>query len=131
MNADHYELEATSSDAITAAANQVARTIKAAAIVTFTTTGSTTLRAARERPHAPLLCLTPRVPTARKLCLCWGTRPVVMPEVGTLQEIVDQAIEVAKREELAKKGDKIVLTAGVPLGTPGATNVLRIAWITD
>jgi pyruvate kinase len=131
MNADHYEPEATASDAITAAANQVARTIGAAAIVTFTTTGSTTLRAARERPVVPILCLTPRVPTARKLCLCWGTRPRVMPEVGTLEQIVDQALDVAKREQIGKKGDKIVLTAGVPLGTPGATNVLRIAWLTD
>jgi pyruvate kinase len=131
MNADHYEPEATSSDAITAAANQVAHTIGAVAIVTFTTTGSTTLRAARERPDVPILCLTPRIATARRLCLCWGTHPVLMPEPPSLQAIVDQAIEVARREGLAKKGDKLVLTAGVPLGTPGATNVLRIAWVTD
>jgi pyruvate kinase len=131
MNADHFEPEATASDAITAAASQVARTISAAVIVTFTTTGSTTLRAARERPAVQILCLTPRLPTARRLCLCWGTHPVVMPEVGTLQEIVDQAVDVAKRENMAKKGDKLVMTAGVPLGTPGATNVLRIVWVTD
>jgi pyruvate kinase len=131
MNADHYDPEATSSDAITAAASQVARTIGAVAIVTFTTTGSTTLRAARERPNVPILCLTPRVATARRLCLCWGTHPVLTPEVPSLQAIVDQAIDVAKREAFAGKGDKLVLTAGVPLGTPGATNVLRIAWVTD
>jgi pyruvate kinase len=131
MNADHYDPEATSADAITAAASQVAQTIGAVAIVTFTTTGSTTLRAARERPNVPILCLTPRVTTARRLCLCWGTHPVLTPEVPSLQAIVDQAIDVAKREAFAKKGDKIVLTAGVPLGTPGATNVLRIAFITD
>ncbi|HTO85409.1 MAG TPA: pyruvate kinase, partial [Methylomirabilota bacterium] len=131
MNADHYEPEATSSDAITAAASQVAQTIGAVAIVTFTTTGSTTLRAARERPAVPILCLTPRVSTARRLCLCWGTHPVLMPEETSLQAIVDQAIDVARREAFAKKGDKIVLTAGVPLGTPGATNVLRIAFVTD
>ncbi len=131
MNADHYDPEATSSDAITAAASQVAQTIGAVAIVTFTTTGSTTLRAARERPAVPILCLTPRVATARRLCLCWGTHPVLMPEETSLQAIVDQAIDVARREAFAKKGDKIVLTAGVPLGTPGATNVLRIAFVTD
>jgi len=131
MAADHYDPEATAQDAITAAANQVAHTIGAAAIVTFTTTGSTTLRAARERPEVPILCLTPRVATARRLCLCWGTHPVLSPEVPSLQAIVDQAIDIAKREGMAKKGDKLVLTAGVPLGTPGATNVLRIAWVTD
>ncbi|HEX9463288.1 MAG TPA: pyruvate kinase [Alphaproteobacteria bacterium] len=131
MSADHYEPESTAQDAISAAANQVARTIRAAAIVTFTTTGSTTLRAARERPEVPIMCLTPRVATARRLCLCWGTHPILSPEVPSLQAIVDQAIDVARREGFAKKGDKLVLTAGVPLGTPGATNVLRIAWVTD
>jgi pyruvate kinase len=131
MSADRYEPEATAQDAITAAANQVAHTIGAAAIVTFTTTGSTTLRAARERPEVPIMCLTPRVATARRLCLCWGTHPILSPEVPSLQAIVDQAVDVARRESFAKKGDKLVLTAGVPLGTPGATNVLRIAWVTD
>ena len=78
-----------------------------------------------------MLCLTPRLGTARRMALCWGTHPVVTPEVRNFQEVVDQAIAVAKREDFAAKGDKVVLTAGVPLGTPGATNVLRIAWVTD
>jgi pyruvate kinase len=129
IEADHYDPEATASDAITAAARQVAHTIHAAAIVTFTTTGSTTLRAARERPEAPILCLTPRPATARRMALCWGVHAVVTPEVQNLGEIVDQAVMVAAREGIAKKGDRLVITAGVPLGTPGATNVLRIAWV--
>ncbi len=130
LDADHYDPESTAADAITAAARQVAHTINAAAIVTFTTTGSTALRAARERPNVPILCLTPRLNTARRMALCWGTHPVVTPEVRNFQEVVDQATDTAKREEFAGPGDKIVLTAGAPLGTPGATNVLRIAWIT-
>ena len=129
LDADHYDPEATAADAITAAARQVAHTIGAAAIVTFTTTGSTALRAARERPHVPILCLTPRLQTARRMALVWGTHPVVTPEVRNFQEVVDQATDTAKREEFAGDGDKIVLTAGAPLGTPGATNVLRIAWV--
>src|SRR5258708_11156979 len=64
MSADHYEPESTAQDAISAAANQVARTIRAAAIVTFTTTGSTTLRAARELPEEPIMSLTPPLATA-------------------------------------------------------------------
>ena len=129
LDADHYDPEATAADAITAAARQVAQTINAAAIVTFTTTGSTALRAARERPSVPILCLTPRLGTARRMALVWGTHPVVTSEVRNFQEVVDQAIDTARREEFATNGDKIVLTSGAPLGTPGATNVLRIAWV--
>jgi pyruvate kinase len=129
LDADHYDPEATAADAITAAARQVAHTIAAAAIVTFTTTGSTSLRAARERPSVPILCLTPRLQTARRMALVWGTHAVITPEVRNFQEVVDQATDTSRREEFASAGDKIVLTAGAPLGTPGATNVLRIAWI--
>jgi pyruvate kinase len=129
LDADHYDPEATAADAITAAARQVAQTINAAAIVTFTTTGSTALRAARERPSVPILCLTPRLATARRMALVWGTHSVISAEVRNFQEVVDQAVDTARREEFATNGDKIVLTAGAPLGTPGATNVLRIAWV--
>src|SRR3546814_3224158 len=78
MDAEHNLPEHTASDAITAAARQVAETINAAAIVTYTMSGSTALRAARERPRAPILCLTPLGSTARRLCLAWG----VNAEIG-------------------------------------------------
>jgi len=129
MDADHSAPEATASDAITAAAAQVARTIKAAAIVTFTTSGSTALRAARERPEAPILCLTQNERTARRLVLCWGTHTHVSEEFASFTKMVDKACEVAKAEGFAESGDTIAITAGVPFGTPGATNILRIAWI--
>ncbi len=129
MDADHSAPEATASDAITAAAAQVARTIKAAAIVTFTTSGSTALRAARERPEAPILCLTQNVRTARRLVLCWGTHTHVSDEFASFTKMVEKACEVAKAEGFADPGDTIAITAGVPFGTPGATNILRIAWI--
>jgi pyruvate kinase len=129
MDADHAAPEATASDAITAAAAQVARTIKAAAIVTFTTSGSTTLRAARERPEAPILCLTQNRQTARRLVLCWGTHTMLSEEFASFTKMVDKACEVAKAEGFADPGETIAITAGVPFGTPGATNILRIAWI--
>jgi pyruvate kinase len=129
MDADHAAPEATASDAITAAAAQVARTIKAAAIVTFTTSGSTTLRAARERPEAPILCLTQNRKTARRLVLCWGTHTMLSEEFASFTKMVDKACEVAKAEGFADPGETIAITAGVPFGTPGATNILRIAWI--
>ncbi|MEQ8195717.1 MAG: pyruvate kinase [Rhodospirillales bacterium] len=126
---DEHELEATAADAITAAARQVAGTISAAAIATFTSTGSTTLRAARERPSVPILGLTPKVETARQLALTWGVHPIRTSDAHSFGEMVKIASEIALREEFAAPGDRIVITAGVPFGTPGATNILRIAWV--
>ena len=131
MDAEHAEPEATSADAITAAARQIAHTIKAVAIVTYTTSGSTTLRAARERPDVPILCLTQRVATARRQSLCWGVHSVVTEDINNFQDMVAKAVMVARQEEFAKPGDRLVVTAGVPFGTPGATNILRIAWVGD
>lgn len=116
-------------EAITAAARQVTRDLKAAAIVTFTTSGSTALRAARERPTAPILTLTPNLHVSRKLCLVWGLYTVKTKDVSSFEEMIGKAKRVASSQGLAKKGDKIVITAGVPFGEPGSTNVLHIAEI--
>ncbi len=121
--------EATAADAITAAARQVADTISAAAIVTFSTTGSTTVRAARERPIVPILALTPRLDTARRSSLIWGVHSVETEDCHNFGEMVAKAIHAAKTEGFANPGDPLVITAGVPFGTPGATNILRIAWV--
>ncbi len=134
---DHYKLSnmrerrqtrGTDADAITAAAKQVAQTLNAAAIVTFTTTGSTTLRAARERPTVPILALTPDVKTARRLVLTWGVHPVETSHFTEFIDVVNCATEVATEEKFAAPGQRLIITAGVPFGTPGATNVLRIVW---
>ena len=134
---DHYKLSnmrerrqtrSTDADAITAAAKQVAQTLNAAAIVTFTTTGSTTLRAARERPTVPILGLTPDVKTARRLVLAWGVHPVETSHFTEFIDVVNCATEVATKEKFAAPGQRLIITAGVPFGTPGATNVLRIVW---
>ena len=129
IDAARQSPEETEDDAITAAARQVAHTIKAAAIVTYTTSGSTTLRAARERPDAPILCLTPIPRTARRLVLCWGVHAVVSPDVAAFTEMVGKACQIAQKEGFAEAGQRLVITAGVPFGTPGNTNVLRIAWV--
>ena len=128
MEVHRYAPEATAADAITAAARQVAHTISASVIVTFSSTGSTTLRAARERPLVPILGLTPRADTARKLALAWGVHSVQTEDLKAFRDMVVVAIRVAKQEEFANVGDPLVITAGVPFGTPGATNILRIAW---
>jgi pyruvate kinase len=129
VDTQHPEPEATASDAISAAAAQVAHTLSAAAICTYTTSGSTTLRAARERPEVPILCLTSNLGTARRLALVWGTHCVHTEDVHSFQEMVIKACGIALKEEMAASGQRLVVTAGVPFGTPGATNVLRIAWV--
>jgi len=122
--------EHTSSDAISAAAHQVARTVGAAAIVSYTTSGATALRAARERPDVPILVLTSNLQTARRLALLWGAHGVHTSDVSNFADMVQKAIGIARDEGLAKDGESVVITAGVPFGTPGATNILRIAWVT-
>jgi pyruvate kinase len=123
--------EHTSSDAISAAASQVARTIGASAILSYTTSGATALRAARERPNVPIMVLTANRDTARRLALLWGAHCVQTRDISTFADMVQRATRIANREGFAGKGERIVITAGVPFGTPGATNILRIAWVTD
>ena len=129
MDASRREPEATTADAISAAARQCAHTLGAAAIVTFTNTGSTALRAARERPDVYILCLTPNLNTARRLTLAWGIHPVQTEDAHSFSDMVQRAVRIARKEKLAQPGERLVITAGVPFGTPGATNTLRIAYI--
>ena len=128
-DAERREPENTAADAITAAARQSAQTISAAAIVTFSSSGSTTLRAARERPTVPILGLTPNEETARRLALVWGVHSVLTPGLTSFSEMVDLAAKTALKEEFASGEDALVVTAGVPFGTIGATNILRIVWV--
>ena len=121
--------EHTNPDAISAAACQVAATVGAAAIVSFTSSGATALRAARERPAAPILVLTPNLPVARRLALLWGAHCVHLADIRSFSDMVQKAVRTAHTEEIAGPGQRVVITAGVPFGTPGSTNVLRIAWV--
>jgi pyruvate kinase len=130
MDPQHNAPEPTTADAIAAAARQVANTISAAAIVTFSNSGSTTLRAARERPEVPIIGLSPTEQTARAMTLAWGVHSVRSRDVNDFASMVGRAAHIANREGFAKKGDHIVVTAGVPFGHPGSTNVLRIAPVT-
>jgi pyruvate kinase len=121
--------EETTADAIMAAVHQITHTIHARAVVCWTKSGSTGLRAARERPEAPIIVLTPLVQTARRLALVWGLHCVTTEDAHDLDDVVDRAARIAFQEGFAKAGDRIVVTAGVPLGTPGSTNLLRVAFV--
>jgi pyruvate kinase len=129
MHAQRTEPEATGADAISAAARQIAETLNLAAICCYTASGSTGLRAARERPQTPIIALSPIVSTARRLSVVWGLHCVVSDDAYNLDDMVNRACFIANREGFAKPGDRIIITAGVPLRTPGATNMLRIAYV--
>ncbi len=120
--------QGTGADAIAAAAHTVADTCKLAAIVCYTATGSTALRVARERPNLPVIGLTPVQTTARKLALVWGIQSYLTTDPLNLTDMAQKACQIAFDEGFVKPGDGMVITAGVPLGSPGATNMIRIAY---
>ncbi len=126
-DAERPSPERSSAGAIAAAARQVAHTIEAEAIATFTSTGSTTLRVARERPDCPILGLTSSLETARRMAVVWGVHPLLSVEPHSMTDMVGKAIRAAAQEGFAKHGDEVVVTAGVPFGIPGTTNALRVA----
>ncbi len=129
INAQRSPPEATGADAISAAARQIAETLNLSAIITYTASGTTGLRAARERPQVPIIALSPVVATARRLSLAWGTHCVVTEDATDLDDMVDRACRITFEEQFGRPGDRVIVTAGVPLRTPGATNMLRIAYI--
>ncbi len=120
----------TTADALSEAAKNIAATVDAAAIICFTSSGSTARRVARERPSVPLMVLTPRLDTARRIGLLWGTYAVHTRDVDSFEDMVAKAKRMALRHKLAKAGDRIIVIAGVPFKTPGSTNVLHVVRIT-
>ena len=129
--ASRLEPEHTTRDAISAAARQVAHTLRAAAIVTFTSSGSTTLRAARERPEQPILSVTSDMVVARQMAVVWGAHSVMAKDVRSFTEMVQKAVHFAQSEGFATIGDRVVITAGVPFGFSGTTNILRVAEVEE
>ncbi len=129
VNNQRSEPEATGADAVSLAARQIATTLNLSAIICYTSSGTTGLRASRERPLTPIIALSPVVETARRLSIVWGLHCVVTEDARDLDDVVNRACHIAHREEFAKPGDRVIITVGVPLRTPGNTNMLRIAYI--
>ncbi|WP_135076487.1 pyruvate kinase [Terasakiella sp. SH-1] len=127
MEASRKGTESTKTDAISAAARQVAPTVNAKAVICYSTSGKTALRAARERPEAPVIALTYDTQIARALSLVWGVNAVVCPDATDMREMVQTALKVTSEKGLVETGDTVVITAGVPFGSAGTTNILRIA----
>ena len=128
INAQRASPEETGADAIAAATRDVAETLDLKAIVAWTSSGSTAFRIARERPKSPILALTPNPITARRLALVWGVHAVVTKDAHDIDDMALRGCKFANRERFASEGDRVIIVAGVPFGTPGATNMLRIAF---
>ena len=116
-------------EAVCCAMRRAVSLLQAAAIVCYTSSGHTSLRAARERPEAPILSLTPHIRTARRLALAWGVHSVHIDDVADVRQMTAIAREIACRERFAETGQTIVAIAGMPFGEPGTTNLLRIATV--
>jgi pyruvate kinase len=122
-----YPVEDADADALVAAARKASESASTACIAAFTTTGQTALRLSRERPLQPILALTPNLGTARRLGLAWGVEPRVTPELRDPEELAGIAVDQAVKLGLAPPGQRVLILAGVPLGSPGAANILRLA----
>ncbi|MFV9654518.1 pyruvate kinase [Pseudomonas sp. NY15366] len=120
------QAEATASDAISCAIRRISSVLPVAALVNYTESGSSSLRASRERPKAPILSLTPSLTTARRLTVAWGIYSVVNERLRRVEEVTSTALEIAQAQGMAKRGETVVITAGDPFGQPGSTNSLRI-----
>ena len=116
-------------EAVCCAMRRAVSLLHAAAIVCYTSSGHTSLRAARERPESPVLSLTPRLQTARRLALVWGVHSVHIDDVASVDQMTEVARQIAQRERFAHAGQFIVSIAGMPFGTPGTTNLMRIATV--
>ena len=129
IEAQHAAPEATGADAIADAARQIADTLELSAIVCWTASGATGLRVARERPKPPIVAISPNLSTGRRLSLVWGVHCVVAQDARDQDDMVGRACRIAFKEGFARAGQRVIIVAGVPLGTPGATNMLRIAFV--
>ncbi|MDP8920321.1 MAG: pyruvate kinase [Pseudomonadota bacterium] len=129
MRTLNAEPEATGSDAIAAASHQIADTLNIKTVAAWTFSGSTAFRIARERPNSTVLALTPSQNTARRLALVWGVHPIRTKDASDIDDMAFRACKFALREDYSRIGDRVIVVAGMPFGTPGATNMVRIAFV--
>jgi pyruvate kinase len=126
LRAIEPQVDPTPSHAVAGAAADLAETLGAAAVVAFTATGTTAMRIARQRPEVPIIALTPDARVARQLCLGWGVHSVQSADVENVADMVRQAKLKAAEEGLAGNSDHLVVVAGVPFGSSGHTNNIRV-----
>jgi len=113
-------------DAISYDACHTAGQLGASCIVAYTSSGSTAMRVSRYRPRAPILAITPSNAAARRLMLSWGVNPYPVAKFVGMDRMFEEAEKIALTSGMVKKGDLIVITAGIPLGIPGSTNLIKV-----
>ena len=124
---DHYpEPDDTTADAVSLGACRMAYNLSAHVIVTFTSSGTTALRVSRNRPAAPVLAITPNDRAYRQMSIAWGVVPAMSEDIHTTDEMVEVASKAIHEKELADSGARYVITAGVPFGMRGTTNLIRV-----
>jgi pyruvate kinase len=121
----------TITDAIGQSVAHTALNLDVAAIVTPTVSGQTARMISKYRPKAPIVAVTSNDSVSRKLALVWGVHPQVAPQVNSTDEMLDIAVEAAVKSGIVKHGDLVVITAGVPVGETGSTNLMKVHVIGD
>ncbi len=116
----------TTTEAISHATSATAKSLEAAAIITATKSGSTAQMVSKYRPATPIIAVTPDPDVARRLLLVWGVYPLVSTESKTTDAMIDTAVQTALEAGYIKNGDLVVITAGIPVGIPGSTNLIKV-----
>ena len=129
ISASHTAPRPQTADAIGFAMRHVASLLGVPATVAYTSSGYSALRMARERPQVPILGMTPRVSTARRLAMAWGVHSVLCHEVMDVPEMTALASLTVRKEGFGEVGQSIVISAGLPFNESGTTNLVRIAQI--
>jgi pyruvate kinase (EC 2.7.1.40) len=126
----HYRHDEKNSEAIVSAVShatsEIAKNIKAEAILTPTQTGSTAKMVASNRPNQVIIALSPDPDVVRCLNLVWGVYPILSDNYSNTEEMIEQAKEKALQSGLVKTGNVVVITAGVPIGIAGSTNLIKV-----
>jgi pyruvate kinase len=119
-------LAQSTTEAISYATCASAHSLNAAAIITATKSGSTARMVSKYRPAAPIIAVTPNQNVFRRLMLVWGVYPLLCPESSSTDVMLETAVETALQAGRISNGDLVVITAGVPVGIPGSTNLLKV-----
>ena len=116
----------TPTDAISESCVAIAHDLQAKAIICSTSSGHTARMVSKNRPRTPIIAVTPQVTTYRRLTLTWGVQPLLVKAGGDTDEVLGRAQQAAKKHGLVRDGDLVVISAGVPVGVPGRTNLIRV-----
>jgi pyruvate kinase len=119
----------SAAEAVGMAARELARQVGARHIVCFTHSGGTARLISKYRPIIPIAALSPIPETVRRLALSWGVFPMDMDEVNTVDDLFIRASQILKQRGLVSSGEALVVTAGVPVGSPGKTNMIKVVQV--